>query len=131
VALTFVLFVFALLQHTLVIIALFAAFAPGAWYLHSLAPLLAPWVACGLAEAGAWPRARPLVSALVIYPVLFLPFVTALELFYVTGCFDAPSDVAHLGLTVVASCAAFPREVLSHLTVLGNPALAVPLFGAG
>jgi hypothetical protein len=34
-------------------------------------------------------------------------------------------------LTVVATCAAFPREVLSHLTVLGNPALAIPLVGAG
>jgi 4-amino-4-deoxy-L-arabinose transferase-like glycosyltransferase len=130
-ALTLVLFIIALLQHTLVFIALLGAFSPGAWYLHSLAPVLAPWVARGLAEAAAWRRARPLVSALVIYPVLFLPFATALELFYFAGCFDEPSDVAHFGLTVVATCAAFPREVLRHLTVLGNPALALPLFGTG
>jgi hypothetical protein len=130
-ALTLVLFIIALLQHTLVFIALLGAFSPGAWYLHSLAPLLAPLVARGLAEAAAWRRARPFVSALVIYPVLFLPFATALALFYSAGCFDEPSDVAHFGLTVVATCAVSPRVVLSHLTVLGNPALAIPLFGAG
>ncbi len=130
-ALTLALFVIGLLQHTLIFIALLAAFSPGTWYLHSLAPLLAPWVARGLAEAGAWPRARPFIGALVIYPVLFLPFATALALFYFAGCYDAPSDVARIGLTVVATCAAYPREVFSHLTVLGNPVVAIPLFGAG
>ena len=58
VALTLVLFIIALLQHTLVFIALLGAFSPGTWYLHSLAPLLAPWVARGLAKAAAMPRAR-------------------------------------------------------------------------
>jgi hypothetical protein len=131
VALTLVLFIIALLQHTLVFIALLGAFSPGAWYLHSLAPLLAPWVADGLAKAAAMRRARLFVSALVIYPVLFLAFATALELFYFAGCFDEPSDVAHFGATAIASCAAYPHEVISHLMVLGNPALAIPLFGAG
>src|ERR1035437_1017609 len=129
-ALTLVLFIIALLQHTLVLISLLRAFSP-AWYLHSPAPLLAPLVAGGLAEAAAWRRARPFLGPLIIYPVLFLPFATALLLFYFAGCFDEPSDVAHFGLTVVATCAVSPREVLSHLTMLGNPALAIPLFGAG
>jgi hypothetical protein len=114
----------------LVLIALLSTYSP-AWYLHSLAPLLAPLVARGLAEAAARRRARLFISALVIYPVLFLPFATALVLFYFAGCFNEPSDVAHFGLTIVATCAAFPHEVLSHLTVLGNPALAFPLVGAG
>jgi hypothetical protein len=56
-ALTLVLFIIAMLQHTLVLIALLSAYSP-AWYLHSLAPLLAPLVARGLAEAAARRRAR-------------------------------------------------------------------------
>jgi hypothetical protein len=130
-ALTLVLFIIALLQHTLVFIALYGAFSLGAWYLHCLAPLLAPLVACGLTEAAGWRGAQPLVSALVIYPLLFLALATALELFHFAGCVVEPADDPYFGPTAIASCAASPREVLSHLAVLGNPALAIPLFSAG
>jgi hypothetical protein len=44
---------------------------------------------------------------------------------------DQPAADPHVGLTAVAACAAFPCEALSNLAVLGNPALAIPLFGAG
>lgn len=129
-ALTLVLFIVALLLHSLLLIALLRAYAP-AWYVHSLAPLLAPMVALGLAEATAWRRAQPFVAGLVFYPLLFLPFATALLLFYFAGCFNEPSDVSHFGLTVVATCAVLPREIFSRLAALGNPALAIPLFGLG
>jgi hypothetical protein len=130
-ALTLALFISALLRQTLVYIALLAVYSGSAWYLHSLAPLLAPMVARGLAEAAMWRRARLLVSALMIYPLLFLPFATALELLHFAGCLDQPAGDPHVGLTAVAACAALPRELLSNLAVLGNPALAIPLFGAG
>jgi hypothetical protein len=130
-ALTLALFIAALLRQTLTFIAAMAVSSAGAWYLHSLAALLAPMLTRGLAEAAAWRRMRPLVSALVIYPLLFLPFATALQLFHYTGCLDEPAGDRHFGLTAIAACAALPRELLSHLAVLGNPALALPLFGVG
>jgi hypothetical protein len=130
-AMTLALFVLALLWQILKFIALFAVHSGGAWYLHSFAPLLAPMVGRGLAEAAAWRRARPLVGALVIYPVLFLPFATALELFHFAGCLDQSPGDPHVGLAAFAACAAVPREIFGNLAVLGNPALALALFGAG
>ena len=130
-ALTLALFIFALLRQTLTYIALVAVYSGSAWYLHSLAPLLAPMVARGLAEAAAWRRTRPLVSALVIYPLLFLPFAIVLQLFHYAGCLDEPTGDRHFGLTAIAACAALPREIFSHLALLGNPAFAISLFGAG
>jgi hypothetical protein len=130
-ALTLALFVLALLWQMLKFIALFAVHSGGAWYLHSFAPLLAPMVGRGLAEAAAWRRPRLLVGALVIYPLLFLPFATALELFHFAGCLDQPAGDPHVGLGAFAACAASPREILGNLAVLGNPSLAIALFGAG
>ena len=130
-ALTLALFILALLWQVLKFIALFAVHSGGAWYLHSFAPLLAPVVGRGLAEAATWRRARLLVGALVIYPVLFLPFATALHVFHFAGCLDQPPGDPHVGLPAVVACAAVPREILGNLAVLVNPALALALFGAG
>jgi len=130
-ALTLILFIVALVWKTIGFIAWLAVYSAGAWYLHSLAPLLAPMITRGLAEAAAWRRTRPLVSALVIYPLLFLPFATVVQLFYYTGCLDEPTGDRHFGLTAIAACAALPREALNHLAGLGNPVLAISLFGAG
>jgi hypothetical protein len=129
--LTLVLFVAALLWQTLIFIVLMAVYSGSAWYLHSLAPLLAPMVGRGLAEAATWRRARPLVSALLVYPLLFLPFATALQLFHYAGCLAPPILEPHVGLSAAATCAAAPRELLDHLAVLGSPALGLALFGAG
>jgi hypothetical protein len=129
--LTLGLFVLALVQNTIVIIALVGGFLAGAWYLHCLAPLLATFVVTGLDEAATWRRVRPLIGALVIYPLLFLPFVTAFHLFYFSGCLPEAIGDRRFGLTAIAACAALPREVLNHMSVLGNPAFAIPLFGAG
>ena len=128
--LTLVLFIVALLHHTLILIALRHTYLP-AWYVHSLAPLLAPIVARGLGQATSWRRMQPFVGAIVFYSVLFLPLATALLLFYFAGCFNEPSDISHFGLTVVASCVVIPREIFSKLSVFGDPGLAIPLFSAG
>ncbi|HKA79704.1 MAG TPA: hypothetical protein VKD43_06700 [Xanthobacteraceae bacterium] len=130
-ALTLLLFILALLRQQLHFIALFGVHSAGAWYLHSLAPLLAPMVGRGLAEAATWRRARLLVGAAVLYPLLFLPFATAFELFHFAGCLDQPPGDPHVGLAAFAACAASPREILINLTVVGNPAVALALFGAG
>lgn len=130
-ALTLALFILAVLWQVLKFIALFAVHSGGAWYLHSFAPLLAPVVGRGLAEAATWRRARLLVGALVIYPVLFLPFATALHVFHFAGCLDQPPGDPHVGLATFAACAVVPREIFDNLAVLGNPAPALALFGAG
>jgi hypothetical protein len=129
--LTLVLFVAALLWQTLIFMVLMAVYSGSAWYLHSLAPLLAPMVGRGLAETATWRRARPLIGALLVYPLLFLPFATALQLFHYSGCLAPPIHEPHVGLSAAAACAAAPRELLGNLAVLGNPALGLPLFGAG
>ena len=130
-ALTLALFVLAVLRQILTFIALFGVHSGGAWYLHSFAPLLAPMVGRGLAEAKSWRRARLLVGVLVVYPLLFLPFATALHLFHFAGCLDQPAGDPHVGLAAFAACAASPREILDNLAMLGTPALALALFGAG
>jgi hypothetical protein len=129
--LTLALFGIALLHHMLVFIALFGAYTPGDWYLHSLAPLLAPLLARGLAEAARWRRARPAIGALVSYPLLFLATVTAFHLFYFAGCLSEAVSGRRYELTEITACAGSPHELLSHLAVLGNPAFAIPLFGVG
>ena len=129
--LTLALFIAALLRQTLIFIAVYAVYSGSAWYLHSLAPLLAPMVGRGLIEAATWRRARPAVIALLAYPLLFLPFATALQLFHYAGCLAPPIHEPHVGLSAVAACAAAPRELLGHLAVLGSPALGLSLFGAG
>jgi hypothetical protein len=125
-ALTLVLFIIALLQHTLVFIALLGAFSPGAWYLHSLAPGRARASRSGRVAARAATRQRPRHLSGAV-PAIRDRAGTLLF----CGVLRRAIHVAHFGLTVVATCAAFPREVLRHLTVLGNPALALPLFGTG
>ena len=131
VLLTFGLFVLALLQNSLVIIAEVGGFLAGAWYLHCLAPMLAAFVAIGLEQTSKWRRVRPLIGALVLFPVPFLVFATTFYLFYFSGCLPEATGDRRYGLSAIAACAAAPREVLSHLAVLGDPAIALPLFGAG
>ena len=134
-ALTLIFFIVAMLHLTLAFIALVEGYShPGAWHLHAFAPLLAILVARGLVEATAWPHAGQLLGALVLYPLLFLLFATVLALFYFAGCFDSRLDISHFShsdLAALATCAASPREVFTHLTTLGNPALALPMFSAG
>jgi hypothetical protein len=129
--LTLALFVAGLLWQTLIFMALLAVYSGSAWYLHCLAPLLAPLIGRGLTEALTWRRARPLVGALTIYPLLFLPFATALQLFHFAGCLHSSVQEPHVSLSAFAACAAAPRELLGNLAILGNPALGLPLLGAG
>jgi hypothetical protein len=76
-------------------------------------------------------RARWLIGALSIYPVLFLAFATAMELFYFSGCLgEKPAD-PHFGFMAIIACAGSSKSLLGNLAVLGNPAFAIPLFAAG
>ena len=128
---TLVLFIAALLWMTLVFIASYAVYSAGAWYLHSLAPLLAPLVALGLAEVTGYYRLRPFVSALVIYPLLFLPFATGVELIYFSGCLGEPAGDRHFSMANIITCYLTPSTIMKHLEVLGNPTAAISLFGSG
>jgi len=129
--LTLALFGVALVYHMLVFIALYATSTPGDWYLHSLAPLLALFVAIGLDRAATFDWARRLIGALVVYPVLFLVFALAFHLSYFDGCLRESVGDHRYGLSSIASCAVMPHEIMSHLAVLGDPAVAIPLFGIG
>jgi hypothetical protein len=128
--LTLALFIAALLRQTLIFIAVYAVYSGSAWYLHSLAPLLAPMVGRGIIEAATWRRARPAVIALLVYPLLFLPFAIVLQLFHYAGCLAPPIHEPHVGLSAVAACAA-ARELLGHLAMLGSPARGPSRFGGG
>jgi hypothetical protein len=129
--LTLAFFVAAVLKQTLVYIAWVRVNSGAAWYLHSLAPLLAPFVAIGLAETARWRRARWIIGAISIYPLFFLLFATAMELFYFAGCLGEKPVDPHFGLMATVACAGSPLTVLDNLAVFGSPALSIPVFGVG
>jgi hypothetical protein len=126
-----VLFFIGLLHHTFVYIALLGASGPGAYYLHQLAPLLATFAAAGLNEVARRRWLRPAVCVLAVYPLVFLPAVTAFLLLYFGGCLpDAVGDRRY-SLAMITPCSGGISEVITNLSILGAPALAIPLYLAG
>jgi hypothetical protein len=86
--LTFVLFVAGLLRQALILFVEIGTLSVPAWYIHSLAPLFAPMLGRGLAEAGHWRSIRAFIGALLVFPIFFLPFGTGIIALYYAGCGD-------------------------------------------
>jgi hypothetical protein len=123
-------FVAALSQHSLVLLAISGNAAP-AWYLHSLAPILALLVGYGIAGSADAAWSRRLMAVLIVYPPVFLLGATLLNLLFYTGC--APLIPGRRYFTWdsgVACLADYPR-MLDNLDVLALPRIGIVLFVAG
>ena len=72
--LTLVFFAAGIIRQALILFVELSSFNAPAWYLHSFVSVFSPMVGLGVAEMARWRRIRPLIGALLIYPMIFLPF---------------------------------------------------------
>src|SRR5207237_6102617 len=56
------------------------------WYLHSLSPILALLVGCGVAGAAGVIWLRGLMTFILVYALIFLPAATFLNVLFFAGC---------------------------------------------
>ena len=129
--LTLVLFLAGLFHQALVYLALYATISVGAYYLHSLAPILAPMVGRALAEVQRWRAAKPFVGAVLLYPTLFLPFGTGILALYYAGCGDKYPGHPFYNFSSAKSCVSNVAGVVHNLSVLSDPWLSLVLFILG
>ena len=121
-------FVAGLVHRMLIFIASSAIFTVPAWYLHSIAPVMAPLVGRGLASALRWPI-RGIVVALLIYPVVFLPFATFVQVLYFAGCGNRIHS--YFDFASATFCPFETSTIYANLAILGRPMVAQYLFVVG
>jgi hypothetical protein len=126
--LTLAFFLAGLFHHLLIYLALLGAISVGVYYLHSLAPILAPMVGRGVAEVCRWRATRPFLGAILLYPSLFLPFGTGVLALYYAGCGDKYADRAFYNFSLAQSCILDVTGIIHNLSVLGEPWLSITLF---
>jgi hypothetical protein len=125
------LFLAGLFHQALVYLALYATISVGAYYLHSLAPILAPMVGRALAEVQRWRAAKPFVAVVLLYPTFFLPFGTGILALYYAGCGDKYPGHPFYNLSSAKSCVSNVAGVIHNLSVLSDPWLSLVLFILG
>jgi Predicted membrane protein (DUF2142) len=102
-----------------------------AWYLHSMAPVLALLVCIGIAGVAevAWLR-RTLVL-LWFYPPLFLLVLTITNALYFAGCSAKLPERMYYSAARAIECLADVPRMSDNLAVLAFPGIGVALFAAG
>jgi hypothetical protein len=129
--LTLVLFAAGLIRQALILFVEHATLSAPGWYLHSLSPIFASMLALGLAEVAGRRAIRPFVGAILIYPILFLPFGTGLMAIYYAGCGDRYPGHASYDLSSASSCFSKVTDLSHSLSVFSDPYLSMILFGVG
>jgi len=121
----------ALSYHSLSLIALGTPGSP-AWYLHGFAPILAPLLAYGLAGAIARRGWRPIVTMLMLYPMMFLPLAFGLQGLFFAGC-GGPKEAnsSFYDISSAAACAARLSVIYDNLSTISLPQLAIACFALG
>jgi 4-amino-4-deoxy-L-arabinose transferase-like glycosyltransferase len=128
--LTAALFLGALTYHSAVALSTASGTSP-AWYLHSLAPILALLVGYGLYGAAQVRWLKAALALLMLYPPLFLAAMQVTNALYFAGCAaKLPERMYFAGASGVQCLADLPRMV-DNLAVLALPSVAVPLLLAG
>jgi 4-amino-4-deoxy-L-arabinose transferase-like glycosyltransferase len=128
--LTLTFFIAALLRHSVVLLASIGNPAP-AWYLHSLAPILAVLVGYGIGNIAHIAWMRMLATAALICTPFFLAGVTLLNLLFFAGCAPVIPGRRYFGATDGMACLAdFPR-MYDNLAVLASPGIGLALFALG
>jgi len=115
---------------SLILLVLTANPAP-TWYLHSISPILAVLVGCGIAGAARVFWLRQPMKILFFYALVFFPAVTLLDLLFFAGCAPLIPTRRYFGFEDGVPCVMdFPR-VHDNLAVLAFPDLGLALFAAG
>jgi 4-amino-4-deoxy-L-arabinose transferase-like glycosyltransferase len=128
--LAFSLFAAGLGYQSLILLVLTANPAP-TWYLHSISPILALFVGCGIAGAAGFFWLRQLMTLVFFYALVFFPAVTLLDLLFFTGCAPLIPKTHYFSLEDGMRCMAdFPR-LFDNLAVLAFPRVGFGLFVAG
>jgi hypothetical protein len=128
--LSLVLFAAALVQHSLVLLAVTGNAAP-AWYLHSIAPVLAVLVGYGVANAARAAWSRALTAAAFIYAPFFLAGATLLNLLFFAGCAPVIPGRRYFALADGLGCLADAPRMYDNLAVLASPGIGLVLFTVG
>ena len=128
--LTAALFLGALTYHSAVALSSASGTSP-AWYLHSLAPILALLVGYGICELMrlAWFRAP--LALLMLYPLAFLPVVTLMNALYFAGCAPKLPGRMYFAPSRAAECVADYSRMVDNLSVLALPGYGLALFALG
>jgi 4-amino-4-deoxy-L-arabinose transferase-like glycosyltransferase len=128
--LTLGLFLGALSYHSAVALSTASGTSP-AWYLHSMAPILALLVGYGLYQAMQIRWLKLALGGLLAYPPLFLAAMTVTQALYFAGCAAKLPERMYFARSSGAQCLADLPRMIDNLSVLALPGVAVPLLIAG
>jgi hypothetical protein len=102
-----------------------------AWYLHSMAPVLALLVCIGIAGVAGIASLRRTLAVLWFYPPLFLLVMTIANTLYFAGCSaKLPGRMYYPGARAI-ECLADATRMYDNLAVLAFPGVGMALFAAG
>ena len=128
--LAFALFAAGLGYQSLILLILTANPAP-TWYLHSISPILALLVGCGIAGVARFLWLRGLMNFVLFYALLFLAAVTLLDLLFFAGCAPLMPNRRYFSFEDGMGCLADFSRVHDNISVLAFPGLGLTLFLAG
>ena len=128
--LTLVLFVVALGYHSVILLIATGNPAP-TWYLHSLSPILALLVGCGIAGAAGVIWLRGLMTFILVYALIFLPAATFLNLLFFAGCAPLIPGRRYFRLDEGVGCLMDLPRIYNNLNVLTMPSIGIVFFLGG
>ena len=102
-----------------------------AWYLHSVAPVLALLAYIGIAEVAGVASLRRTLMVLWFYPPLFLLVMTITNTLYFAGCSAKLPDRMYYSAARAIECLADVPRMYDNLAVLAFPGVGMALFAAG
>lgn len=127
----FAAFMCGLLWHVVISVALNGNGNTPGWYLHILAPWIAPILGVGVAAIWRSRRgAQPLLIGLLLYAALFQAMALWAQFALFTGCAGKGAD-KHYVFSGPAFCLDQIPLLVDRLAVLGWPTLAALGFGGG
>lgn len=130
-SLTLIFFIAGLVRQALIIFVETAVFSVALWYLHSFAPFFAPMLGRSLREIARWRPALPFTAALLVYPLIFLPFATGVLALYYAGCGDKYPGHSYYDFSSGRSCIFRVMGLFDNLSTLSNPFWSLILFTSG
>jgi hypothetical protein len=123
------LFLASLTYYSFVLLSVASGTAP-AWYLHAMAPVLALLVGYGIYELMSG-RLRAVLTALLCYPLAFLPAMTVMNALFLAGCAPKLPERNYYAWSSATRCLADYPRIYENLAVLAYPKTATVLFVIG
>jgi hypothetical protein len=128
--LTLLLFLVALGYHSVILLIATGNPAP-TWYLHSLSPILALLVGCGIAGAAGVTWLRGLMTFILVYALIFLPAATFLNVLFFAGCAPLIPGRRYFRLDEGVGCLMDLPRIYNNLNVLTMPSIGIVFFLGG